>query len=645
MNKPLQILCFLLFSFSAVFSCAKTVIDYENYVLETEPNEKTYEADEIETGSIFAGKIVSKSDSEPDTDLYKIWRPAGTEITIEFETDEKDFQPYIGHGDNLGHGEFVLFDAPGRYKSVFVTSIDGWQYFEIGDKRNTDEKGKIYDGFSYYFRVSSKNICDYDNYDKLNENKEIDREFEKSESRVDIVELSLITNDFYQIKINSRKLESDKSTFIFNCDSGESAGGNDDEDYSSNLLNPLIYSRLETNLRYLAVTGRVQTYLNESGKDNYSISLKKQLKDSELEPNNIYNYSNVVGKEKVKGFLSDESVSVLGEKVDDQDWFRYDFLKGQIVDFAVTTENNNTFSAEFWAGAYEITGTTIIPLKFSMLSGVETHHVNMMMPFTGTAYFLLSGKKTDYELSVANIDEIETLFELNGSVSRIIETPDCRWAFYKWNMPENGELFEIRLTGSPYFAGIHVFSKDLLPYAFVEPVEFNRIFIHRYEKTESLILGFYLNNCEQQSNDNMKLRIAGQPAELIEWNNGFSSDPVKTSGTGSYSGFFDTDNYFVENNFEIEIEEDGMLYLSTAPHRMKTAFDIDTVVTLFKDGEQVADNDDMIDFLNYNKYSRLSMAVKKGEKYTVRIKPFMTESSHIPSMNIIGYYILDIIIK
>ncbi|HNW83185.1 MAG TPA: hypothetical protein PKG52_09875 [bacterium] len=627
------------------FSCSKSNLDLKNYIVESEPNEQTFQANEIEAGNMYAGEIAVKSEDEADTDLFKIWRPAGTEITIEVESDEADFFPYIGHTDNIGHSEFVTFVPPGRYKSVFMTSVDGWQYFEVGDVRNTDENGPEYGGFNYYFRVSSVSICDNSTmYETLSEGGKLDREFDKSQSGNDIVEVNISENGYYQFRIDSETLESDKYTFIFNCDSGESAAGNDDEDYNSNLMNPLIYSRFESNLRYLAVTGRLFTDLNDEGADRYTASLKKQLIDSELEPNNLYNYANVTGSEEVTGNLSEKALTVLGETVDDQDWFKFDFVKGSVVDFAIRSEDGKDFSAEFWAGTYPVTGTTVIPLRFSSLSGSETHHINMMMPFTGTAYLLLSGKDENYEFTVSQPEEIETLLQFNGLVHKKIDMPDCRWAFYKWNMPESGELFEVRLVGVSSESGIHVFSEDMLPYAFVEPAGVNRVFIRRYEKTETLYLGLYFGNCEQLSGETMDLRIVEENSAVTEWTNGVSTEPVKVE-PGSYSGYFNTDDLFVENNFEVTIPYDGTLYLSTSPDRNTTSFDIDTVITVFKDSVQIAENDDMIDFLNYNKYSRLAIEVKKGENYTVRVKPFMTESSNIPSMNIKGNYILDIIIK
>jgi hypothetical protein len=64
-----------------------------------------------------------------------------------------------------------------------------------------------------------------------------------------------------------------------------------------------------------------------------------------------------------------------------------------------------------------------------------------------------------------------------------------------------------------------------------------------------------------------------------------------------------------------------------------------------KDGAQVASSDDMIESVDFNKYSFISYKVKKGEKYTIKIAPFMSESSNVLAMNIKGSYILDLYLK
>ncbi len=640
MNRHL-IIYFSLFILSACDP--RTSLDLSGYILETEPNEMTFQAMEVESGKLYAAVLETKKDGTADTDLFKIWRPAGTEITIEIESAKEDFFPYIGHGDNLGHAQFVTFPSAGRHRAVFVTSVDGWQYFETGDVRNTDETGGVFGGYYYYFRISSRSVCDSGIYEILSPGQELERNFDRSLSGSDIVELDIPDNGIYQIRVQSGTVESDKTTFIFNCDSGESAAGNDDEDYNSNLMNPLIYSRFESGLKYLAVTGRLLTELDSRGPDDFTLTLLRQPSDSELEPNNLYNYANITDTQNVSGRLSEKPQIILGETADDQDWFRYDLQKGRIAEMVIVTEAGKNITAEFWAGTYPVTGSTVIPLRFSSLKGLETHYVNMLMPFTGTAYLNLTGKDENYSFSVSDAGEPEVLVQFNDTVHKMIEMPDCRWAFYEWNMPDNGDLFEIEVSGDVP-AGIHIFSSDLLPYAFIDPAGVSRAFIRRYEKTQTIYLGIYQGECEQDSGSVTHLRTSPVHTDIREWSGGLSPDPVK-AGQGSYSGHFDTDNYFVENNFEIMIENDGTMYVSTSPDRRNTDFNIDTVIRVFRKEELMAENDDMIDILNYNKYSRTVLDVKKGEKYIIQVKPFMTESSHIPSMNITGNYILDIIIK
>jgi len=68
-------------------------------------------------------------------------------------------------------------------------------------------------------------------------------------------------------------------------------------------------------------------------------------------------------------------------------------------------------------------------------------------------------------------------------------------------------------------------------------------------------------------------------------------------------------------------------------------------MTLMRGDETIASSDDMISTLHFNKYSFIAHEVKTGETYTIKITPFMSESSNISAMNIKGYYILDLYLK
>ena len=609
----------------------------DHVIDEKEPNSATYEANEFEEGNIYRGEIGLLEDGA-DTDLFKIWKPAGTLIKFVFESDSEDFNFYVGHSDGAGHGEFVISDAPGRFVAEFITSVDGWQYFEVGDRRNTSAEEYFYSGFTYYFRASSTHLCDK-NFDEIKVDGIKTFSFDSSDSKSIIFKPVFETNGQFQLDIDSVEFLTDKAMFVLDCDSGEPAAGNDDESFYDNLLDPLIYSGFMKDGNYLGVVTRLLADLRNSGNEEFTLSLKKQLENEELEANNFYNYSNLTGRENVTGKLKkrgDDS---------DSDWFRFDFFKGQILNVDVAAGAGESFDAQIWAGTYPVTGSTIIPLRFSRISADETHHINMLMPFTGSAYMLLEGNDLEYKFSVTEIDDTETLLSFDGKVSRTLETTDCRWDFFKWNMPEEGSVFEINALGKASPAGFHIFTSDLLPYAFVEPDENTRFYLHRYSKTEEITLGLYYKNCNQDSENSMNLRIVPVEENFHKWDNGYSEAPVIYDGDGIYQGFIDTNNYFIENSFDIEVPRDGTLYLTTAPGGNIMEYNIDTVIYLYKGPYLATENDEMIDFLKFNRYSRLTWDVKKGEKYTVKVKPYMTESSNVDAMNITGNYILDIRIK
>lgn len=615
-------------------------VDSAEYIYEVEPND--YPAFEISEGNIYAAEIAKPGKNSVDTDIFKIWLPSGTLITFEFESREKNFEPYIGHTDNLGNYSFAVFTVPGKRRVTFVTTADGWQYFEIGDKRNTGE-GKKVGGFKYYFRVISSHICSAGNYEEIKANSLLKRRFSQNGEHIDILEVGPVENGYYQFDIDSKDLLSDKFSFLMNCGSREITAGNDDEDYYSNKIDPLIYTKLEKNLRYLLVTGRLLLDLDETKTENFTISMKKQPAAEELEPNDTFNYANIVDSDNVSGYLDKDKKNILGEESDDEDWFRFEVEKGDILSFKITPANPDPFIAEIWASSYNITGSGLINLRGSVLSGNETHTMNMLSPFNGEIYLDLWGNDIPYSFEISRTSGLETFDSNEGPLET--ELPDCGWKFYKWHFDENADLAEITISVPENIAGLYVFGSDYLPFAVAEAAGTARFFVRRYETTEDLIFGLYIGECEQNSGEKLTLSVEERASEPEKWTHGTDKTQVRIEANGAYQGFFDTDSGFYENFFEFTAEKDGIVYILTSPDRGSTAFDIDTVMTLLQNGTEADVSDDVIRTLHFNKYSFISHEVKKGEKYTIKVMPFMSESSNIEAMNLKGYYILDLYLK
>jgi len=628
------------------FSCSTELMD-SHIIDEEEPNELTYQANEIEEGNIYRGFIDNPVGNVADTDLFKIWKPSGTVIVFEFESEDEKFRPYVGHASSSGQNEFVLFPMPGRHIAEFVTAVSGWHYFEVGDMRNVFEEGGKYGGFKYYFRVRSYHLCNDRPEKVLKTGKEYSGSFSDTYGNIEAVSVEIEENRYHQINLFSMNENvSDKFMFIYDCDARQTIIGNDDMDYYSRQYDPLIYGRLERKSDIILIIGRILANLTKTATDEFNISLKIQEPDRELEPNNLYSYANRTGMGPVSGELSSKPVIISGVSGDDVDIFKYSFQRGELVNFTIETENSREYMAQFWIGSYSETGSMILPLRFSQLSGEKTHNVNMFIPFTGAGYLFLEGSGVPYTFYVEKRDNVPSLFSFDNRVYEKFNTPDCKWVFRKWKMPLEGDVFEIKVSGRESPAGIHVFSSDYYPYAFVPPDDNNRFYIHRYEKTEELVLGLFFSNCDQDIENDMELRIVPEKANYVKWDYGFETMPIEISGNGSYQGFIDTDNYFVENIFKFEAWADGILHLTTAADiNSLNSFHINTVITLLEDESEVAKNINMIEFMNHNRYSYLKYPVVKGAQYQVRTGPYMSSSSHVPSMNIVGHYILDIRIK
>ena len=650
MRKTAVFLIFMIFF--AIFSgCEHTkYVDSMEYVKENEPNESTFQALEIEEGTPYSGEIAKPENDTADTDLYKIWLPSGTLISFEFESREENFEPYIGHTDNLGNYSFVIFSQNvNKHRATFVTTADGWQYFEIGDKRNTydteDPAAKtLFGGFKYWFRVISSHICNKEDYQKIKSNSTLKRNFAQNGEHIDILEAELDSNGIYQFNIDTENTLSDKFSFIMNCGSREIVAGNDDEDYYRNKIDPLIYTRLEKNLRHLLVTGRILLDLDETETENFTVSMKKQDDSAELEPNDTYNYANIVGTAAVSGYMETEKTDIMGEITDDEDWFRFEVEKGEIMNIKITPETAEAFIAEIWASSYTITGSGLIPMRASRLSGIETHMMNMLVPFNGQLYLDLIGSGIRYSFETEKSSRPDSFDSEESPLET--EIPDCGWKFYKWKFSgEENDLAEITVSIPENIAGLYVFDSDYLPYAEPEPAGTTRFFVRKYEKTENLVFGIYIGKCEQNSGEKLTLSVTESQNQPEKWTHGTDKNPIKIEAGKAYQGFFDTNSGFYENFFEFTPEKDGTAYIMTSPHRESTWFNIDTVMTLLHDGAETASSDDMLKAVHFNKYSFISHEVKKGEKYTIKITPFMSESSEISAMNIKGSYILDLYLK
>ncbi len=605
-------------------------------------NDDMTQAQQVFESQIYHGSINTSSD-KIDQDFYKFDAFSGEVVYFEFQTKKSDFVPYLFFQQKYGSLKFVVFQSgTKKIVKVFVQN-DGAVWFSVGDYRNFNKKEPPFFGgksFQYWFKFKTGDIC-LSKLQDLSVSKELKDNLFDDKGSFKAYNFPEIRG-IYAVSLKSDR-KNDKKMMIYDCKAHYLCCGSDDIDKLSGNTDSRIYRNFtgKKNLK-LIVDDWTTNFRDDTKTNEFTLKIEKQKKSEELEPNNTFEYANFLQTDEMSGNLAKKPFVIDGELQGDKDFFRVDIDKDTVVDFDITTFFKRNLLVESFAYAYNVTGMTIIPLKINSIDTEtdEQYAVNLYMPFRGTLYFMLQGINLPYKFKFKKYKLKENVF----SGENIFQLERCKTKFVKFQYPFDVDKLKISVSdvNKKTDAGIYVYA-DEKPYILLDPVEKNTFYLLKNSISKNMVFGVFLNECEQNEDARVNLKIKKVDFNLIDLK--IKSSDAKTVEAGnSYLGYFSSKLKLVKNRFEIVPKKDGILLVTTNP--LTSEEYLDTVLFLYdENNELLTKNDDMLNVLNSNRFSFLRFNVKKGKKYIIEATPFMDESSDIEAMNMEINYILDINIE
>lgn len=640
----------LLLAVFAMLSCEK--VYNPTYNGEKEPNNDVFNANEIlMEGATYSGTIDHpyklNGKMEGDIDVFEL-RAFPTKIyTLEFETAAGSFMPYAEITDEYGLSKFAFYKPGSKNIMEIFNPNGGGLYIAVGDAMNIHpENNKLYGGpdYRYYLRVTSRELCSEEIKETLFADNELSTDMLSPKGAIKYFRLPQL-DGYYSIQVDSANKDKNKKMIIVDCFVKGVVTGNDDLDALSELYDPYIYKKFGGIHDFVTVVDDWLVDFNQSYTDGFTVKLTAQEHGKELEPNNSFEFANYIEGTSAEGFLDSEEKIIEGETQADKDFFRLDEVGGKVMNFMVQILDDGEVTAETHGYAYNVVGTSIIPLKKNTVGQAkgETLHFNALMPFTGTAYFTLQGAGINYKIDYSSSYPFEDIYD---SGEKEYFSDKCQTVFINYHLPEINTPFtgKVRLSvrSDTSKAGLYIYRDNNRPFIYLDPVEKNYFYLLKYFSMGKPVLGAFLETCDPKNKNSIIIGIDEMPLALesVDFDKGGNHEIIP--GT-TYLGYFNSKKHFLENNFYFIPEKDGTIFISTAPYPDNGSPNIDTVLTVSDElGNELEKNDDMIESLSFNKYSFLRLDVVKGLKYMVKIKPFMDEDSNVDAMNIVGNYILDI---
>ncbi len=614
---------------------------------EKEPNDtKNTSNGPLSEGKIYRGRI--EHGEEADTDIFHIPAQSGKVYIIELETDSERCDPYLIAGDTYSSLKYAVF--PAGEKGVIETFqlIDDYLYIHIGDAEYLNEENETCGDFSYWFRITSRDLCESCET-PVNPGEKLHSGFDtKNSGNLLSFQMEEITGAFFGISVNSENETSkhDKKMFILNCDSGKILAGNDDLDYESEKFDPYIYRYMEKPGNNCLVVDR--WYANHTKKisDPFSIEITEQPVGRELEPNDLLSFANAVPGDEITGYAEKGFKQIKGVPQFDRDMFRQELTAGKV--FGVTLEflSDGELYTELYSRSRSFIGGTVVPMKFNYFKGKkgDIYFFNGFVNFTGTTFFSVQGEDVKYRLIP---ESYPVTYEETDFGKKTFYAPRCETVFVKYDLPDSGQAVRVMAEsenqeGNP---GIYFYDSEYKPFLILDPHEANTAVLFESYAHETYYIGIFHEECIPGEENSITLNFDENDKELSDPEFSNNEDVFEVQGNSRYKGYFNTDMNLYENRFLFKASEDGYLVLQTAAVSVDD-YKIDTVLTVTDEEEGVSfSNDDMVESFTWNPYSYLRIPVIKNRSYSILVTPFMDSSSHVESMNIDMEYILDIVFQ
>ncbi|MCK5807347.1 hypothetical protein KAH37_00025 [bacterium] len=633
-------LAFTLFS----LSCNQPIFTFSrNVINEVEPNNDYGHANgEIIPGTVYSGNIAKNS--LPDEDFFSIDVEAGELYTIRLETDSNSpMTPEV----LISSTYFSYYWIVSGSKTTFTVPVleDGKLFLRISEMKNDDKEDEtIYGGpgYSYWFTISRDSFCNKE-YDDIGTDESVD--------------FSLDSGTMHYLSFTPRsgwhgieswcgdKSESDTWLTLFNCTSKLVIAGNDDRDAMSSLFNPWIYREFKNEQNMVLITSPIKQDLRNTTPFQCTVKTVAQKQKEELEPNDTFQFANQIEQSVISGYLEETNHIIEGVRQHDADFFRFDTEKKQMVTIDIDANQTTTIVTELWHFSYNYTSGYYIPLKFNSLSGEgdTSYRLKTFTPFTrGITYLKLQGKDNNYTISTTTTP---VSIEREGAFEETFDSDKCSGVVIKWDAPDSPyKAHFISSASGENLAGLYIFADDGSPYTRLDDPNLLSadITLFKLHTGKSWYIMLFPLTCADPDNVALSLSVVIDKPEQIDIPFTVDKNETEAEVNQTYRGFIDSDNYLIENLYHFTVTNDGILTILTAPDFAEGEENLNTVIRLYDEkGEKVDENDNTIYNLWYNRYSQLILKVKKGEKYTLSVKPFMDDSSHIPSLNISTHYILD----